>query len=227
MKTLEEYGLYSFVRDLGSRRNNYELIIVLQNSLYSFYIKKQLLLPYNFYSNPSSRWDWNFMWVTNGFWPLEILISGIIVASLLGKERNSILIVKTWVWVSWVELDSLMPISSIIVGSSINLLVVHKWYSSSRGGLALKSERDSWYQRDGAAVIELFQSLEANYVLVCASLCVIPGSGADTAIAVAGVSAAVTRPMIFFISLCRKNAKTNHKILHINKKKKYCKNLSY
>lgn len=109
------------------------------------------------------------MWVTDGVWPLEILISGIIVASLLGKERNSILIVKTWVWVSWVELDSLMPISSIFVGSSINLLVVHKWYSSSREGLALKSERDSWYQWDGAAVINRVISVFGGQL--CSGLC--------------------------------------------------------
>lgn len=87
----------------------------------------------------------------------------------LSKERSNILIVKTWVWVSWVELDSLMPICSIIVGSSINLLVVHKWYSSSRGGLALKSERDSWYQWDGAAVINRVISVFRGQL--CSGLC--------------------------------------------------------
>lgn len=161
--------LLTFVRDLGSKRNNYELIIILQNSHNSVYIKKQLLLPYNFCRDPTSRSDWNSVWVIDGFRPFEILTSGIIVASLLGKERNSSLIVKTWVWVSWVELDSLTPIFSVSVGLSLNLLVVHKWCSSSHGSLALKSESYSWYQWDGAAVITRVISFFRGQL--CSGLC--------------------------------------------------------
>lgn len=110
-----------------------------------------------------------------------------------------------------------MLVSSVTRGSLLNLLVVHKWYSSSHGGLALKFERYSWYQWDGAAVVTRVISVFRGqlYSGWCLFMCHSRNWSRHCHCCCWCVCYCYCSCGFFFISFSRKNAKGNHKFLYI------------